>query len=197
MNKKILTLIIILVVVAGIYGVFYAAVTTVFMPQDLNNSKIELNSMSQDSIKNSDIKEIENEAATMESSAPLKYMSPNQRTSIANDMKNGNSISPDVLNSDWAAYIEFNNYRATAYALVFKGKLSNEIKNLSNNYKEISDISTEMISQNQKSAQDFENGDSKAYANDLRKTADLMKQYNNKIEILKSNLQSIVNELNK
>ncbi len=197
MNKKSLALIIVLIAIAGIYGIFYAAVTTVLMPQDLNNYKNELNSMPQDSIKNADIVEMENAAAAMESSSGLKYMSQSQRTSIANDMKNSNALPSDVLNSDWNAYSNFNSYKALAYSMVFKGELSNKIKDLSNNYKEISDISMNMTSQTQKAAEDLEKGDNKAYTSDLRKTADFMKQYNAKIEVLRTNLQSIVNELSK
>ena len=52
----------------GIYGVIYAAVTTVLMPQDLNEFKTELDATSQNQISNSDITKIESAAATMESS---------------------------------------------------------------------------------------------------------------------------------
>ena len=191
-----MAMIIFLVAVIGIYGVFYAVVTTVLMPQDLNEFKTELDAMSQTQISNSDINQLESAAATMDSS-PLSYMSQSQRTNIANEMRNGNDVPPGILNQNFTNYSSFNNYKALAYALVLKGALSSGIKNLSDNYEEINSLSSQMMSLNQKSATDFENGDNKAYSSDLRSTANLMKQYNNKTAVLKTNLQNIVNQLNK
>jgi hypothetical protein len=194
MSRKIMALIIFIVAVVGIYGLVYAAVTTVLMPQDLNEFKTELDSMSQNQISNSDITQLESAAATMDSS-PLKYMSKSQRINIANEMRNGNTIPPGVLNQDFTEYSNFNYYKSLAYALVLKGNLSSAIKNLSSNYEEINSLGSQMVSLNQKSATDFENGDNKAYADDLRGTANLMKQYKIKMDVLKNNLQNIVNQL--
>ncbi|MGB9937118.1 MAG: hypothetical protein ACPK7O_05310 [Methanobacterium sp.] len=194
MSKKMIALIIVIVAVIGIYGAFYAAVTTVLMPHDLNEFKNELDTASQNQISNSDIAQIENAAATVENS-PLSYMSQSQRTNIANEMRNSNNIPPGVLNQDFMTYGTFNYYKALAYALVLKGDLSSEISNLSNNYDEINSLSSRMSSITQKSVTDFENGDNKAYADDLRSTANLMKQYQNKMEVLKNNLQNIVDKL--
>lgn len=194
MSRKIIALIIFIVAVVGIYGVIYAAVTTVLVPQDSNEFKTELDAMSQNQISNSDINQLESAAATMDSS-PLKYMSQSQRTNMANEMKNGNTIPPGVLNQNFTDYSSFNYYKALAYALVLKGDLSSGIKNLSGNYEEINSLGSQMVYLNQKSATDFENGDNKAYADDLRGTANLMKQYKNKMDVLKNNLQNIVNQL--
>ena len=137
MNRKIMALIIFIVAVVAIYGVIYAAVTTVLMPQDLNEFKTELDAMSQNQISNSDITQLESAAATMDSS-PLSYMSKSQRVNIANEMRNGDTVPPGVLNQDFTQYNNFNYYKSLAYALVLKGDLSSGINNLSGNYGEIS-----------------------------------------------------------
>lgn len=194
MSRKIIALIIFIVALVCIYGVTYAAVTTVLMPQDLNEFKTELDAASQNQISNSDIYQMESAAATMDSS-PLKYLPQSQRTNIANEMRNGDTAPPGVLNQDFTQYNNFNYYKSLAYALVLKGDLSSGIKNLSGNYEEINSLGSQMVSLNQKSATDFENGDNKAYADDLREIANLMKQYKNKMDVLKNNLQNIVNQL--
>ncbi len=194
MNRKILALIIFVVAVAGIYGLFYAAVTSVLMPQDLNNFKNDLNTMSQiPGINNSDINQIESAAADMEKYS--KYMSKDQRTAMANDMKNSNALPPGVLDQNFTIYVNYNYYKALMYNMAFKGDLSSGINNLSSNYEKVSNLSSGMISLNQKAAADLENGDDKAYAEDLRNTALLMKQYNSAMAALKNQLQNVVNQL--
>jgi len=56
-------------------------------------------------------------------------------------------------------------------------------------------LTNESTSIDQKSANDFENGDDKAYADDLRSSANNLKQYNNAMAELKAQLQNIVNQL--
>lgn len=194
MNRKIMALIIVIVAVIGIYGAFYVAVTTVLMPQDLNEFKNELDAASQNQLSASDIAQIESAAAIMDSSS-LSYMSQSQRTNIANEMRMGNNIPPGVLNQNFKEYGTFNYYKALVYTLVLRGDISSEINNLSSNYEEINSLGSQMVSLNQKAAADFESGNNKAYAEDLRSMANLMKQQKNKIDVLKNNLQNIVNQL--
>lgn len=196
MSKKILALIIFVVAVVGVYGLFYAAVTTVLIPNDFNSFKAELEAMPQIPVINdSVITEAENAAADMENYSPLSAMSQDQRIVMANEMRNSNNVPPEVLNQDFSAYANVNNNRAVVYAMILKGDLSNDIRNLSSRYEEISNLGNEMVSLSQEMATDFENGDDKAYADDLRKSADLMKEYNNKMAELKIQLQDIVNQL--
>ena len=197
MNKKTLVLII-FIAVAGIYGLFYATVTAVLVPQDLNEFKNELNTMPQLPVNNdSSIKELENQAAVFESSSPLKYMSQSERTNMANQMRNGNAMPSQALNQNFTGYNTYNNYKALAYTLVLKGELSNEIKNISSSYEELSSYANKTESINQKMATDLENGDNKAYANDLRGMANMMRQYNSEIAQLKIQLQNVINTLRK
>jgi len=97
MNKKILAMIIILVAIVGVYGLFYVAVTSVLMPMDMNSFKTDLNAMPQLPVNNnSTINDLENSADIMESHPSLKYMSQNQRTEMANQMRNSNSHRQDI-----------------------------------------------------------------------------------------------------
>ena len=196
MSRKILALIIFLVAVVGVYGLFYAAVTTVLMPQDLNNFKNELDTMPQlPVINDSEIAQTENSAALMESYTPLKDLSQSQRTTMANQMRNNNFVPPELLNSNFDEYNAYINYKVLAYNMAFKGDVSSELKNISSTTEEISSMANKTMTLNQKMATDFENGDDKAYADDLRTLADFMKQYNSKIAELKTQLQNVVNQL--
>lgn len=196
MSRKILALIIFLVAVVGVYGLFYAAVTTVLMPQDLNNFKKELDTMPQlPVINDSEIAQTENSAALMESYTPLKDLSQSQRTTMANQMRNNNFVPPELLNSNFDEYNTYINYKVLAYNIAFKGDISSELKNISSTTEEISSMANKTMTLNQKMATDFENGDDKAYADDLRTLADFMKQYNGKIAELKTQLQNVVNQL--
>jgi hypothetical protein len=197
MNRKILALIIFIVAIAGVYGLFYAAVTTVLMPQDLNTFKTELDAMSQSSINNdSSIAQTESSAAIMESYSPLNGLSQSQRTEMANKMRINNATIPQgVLNQNFNEYNTYNNYKAMAYSLVLKGDISSRINNLSSTYEKVNHLGSEIVYLNQKMATDFENGNNKAYADDLRSTATLTKQYNHEMVILKTQLQTLVNQL--
>ena len=196
MNKKILAIIFIVAVV-GVYGLFYAAVTTVLMPQDLNTFKTELDDTSQFSITNdSSIAQTESSAALMENYSPLNGLSQSQRTQMANEMRINNATIPQgVLNQNFTEYNTYNNYKAMAYSLVLKGDISSGINNLSSTYEKVNHLGSEMVSLNQKMATDFENGDNKAYADDLRSTVTLTKQYNSEMTVLKTQLQTLVNQL--
>ena len=197
MNRKVLALIIFIVAIAGVYGLFYAAVTTVLMPQDLNTFKTELNAISQSSITNdSSIAQTESSAAIMESYSPLNGLSQSQRTEMANKMRINNATIPQgVLNQNFNEYNTYNNYKAMAYSLVLKGDISSRINNLSSTYEKVNHLGSEIVYLNQKMATDFENGNNKAYADDLRSTATLTKQYNHEMVILKTQLQTLVNQL--
>lgn len=193
MNKKSLALII-LVAVAGVYGLFYAAVTTVLMPMDLNEFKNQLNSASECSIAtNSSVAQSESSVAIMETYSPLNYLSQSQRTKMAGQMRVNATIPPDALN--FTEYTRYNNYKALAYSLALKGDVSNQIQNVTSTYNEINNLSSQMISLNQKMSADFENGDNKAYADDLRNITSLTKQVNTKIALLKTQLQTVINQL--
>jgi hypothetical protein len=197
MNRKILALIIFIVAIAGVYGLFYAAVTTVLMPQDLNTFKTELDAMSQSPVTNdSSIAQTESSAAIMESYSPLNGLSQSQRTEMANKMRINNATIPQgVLNQNFNEYNTYNNYKAMAYSLVLKGDISSRINNLSSTYEKVNHLGSEIVYLNQKMATDFENGNNKAYADDLRSTATLTKQYNHEMVILKTQLQTLVNQL--
>lgn len=196
MNRKILALIIFLVAVVGVYGLFYVAVTTVLMPMDLNNFKSELNAMPQLPLNNdSTITQMENAAVVMESNPSLKYMSHDQRTEMANQMRNSNSPPPGFLNQNFTDYNNFNSISALAYEMILKGTISNEINNLSSTTDKMSILANETVTINQKMANDFENGNDKAYADDLRNMANNTKQYNSAMAELKTKLQNIVNQL--
>ncbi len=195
MNKKILALVIILVFV-GVYGLFYVAVTSVLMPMDMNGFKSDLNTMPQlPVINNSTINDLENSANLMESHPSLKYMSQNQRTEMANQMRNSNSPPPGYLNQNFTDYNNFYHISALAFQITGKGNLANEINNLNTITNNLTSLTNESTTIEQRSATDFENGNDKAYANDLRSSANNLKQYNNAMAEFKTHLQNIINQL--
>jgi len=196
MNKKILAMIIILVAIVGVYGLFYVAVTTVLMPMDLNSFKTDLNAMPQLPVNNnSTINDLENSADIIDNNPSLKYMSQNQRTEMANQMRNLNSPPPGYLNQNFTDYTNFYALSVLAFKITGKETLATEINNLSGITNNLSSLTNESTSIDQKSANDFENGDDKSYVDDLRSSANNLKQYNNAMAELKAQLQNIVNQL--
>ncbi len=195
MNKKILILII-LVAVIGIYGLFYVAVTNVLMPMELDSFKNDLNGMPQLPVNNnSTINDLENSADIVESNPSLKYMSQSQRSQMADEMRHLNSPPAGFLNQNFSDYTNFYASSVLAYKLIGKETLANEISNLSNITNNLSSLTNEAAAIDQKSADDFENGNDKAYAEDLRSSANNLKQYNTVMEQLKTQLQKIINQL--
>lgn len=196
MNKKSLALIILLIVIVAGYGLFYAAVTTVFMPQDLKEFQTQLNEFPQVSASNDTaITEMEASAALIESTSALQYTSQSQRTAMATQMRDANGFIPPGLNQNFTSYNEYMGYKALAYSLVFKGELSSDLNNISTSYNTLSNISDQIQSLNEKMATDFENGDNQAYADDLRDMADLLKTYESEMASLKLQLQEVVRQL--
>jgi hypothetical protein len=196
MNKKILALIILLVAIFIGYGLLYAGVNAVLMPQDLNEYQSQLNNMPEiPVVNNSTIDELESSADLMDNSSPLKYMSPSERTAMADFMRTNNSVPPEISNQNFTVYINYIDNRAFPYILVFRGDIYDEIENISVTYDKIASFSNKSQAISQKMADDFENGDDKAYAQDLRDLATLLKDYNSEMASLKSQLQEVVNQL--
>jgi hypothetical protein len=195
MNRKILALVIILAVV-GVYGLFYVAVTSVLMPMDMDSFKSDLNAMPQLPVNNnSTIDDLENSADLMESHPSLKYMSQDQRTEMANQMRDSNTPPPGYLNQNFTDSTNFYRISALAYEITGKENLAAEINNLTTITNSLSSLTNESASLDQKSATDLENGDDKAYADDLRSSANNLKQYNNAMMELKTEIQDIINQL--
>lgn len=195
MDKKILALIIVAVAVVGVYGAFYAAISAIFMPMDLNEFKNELNAMPPGTgINESSINSMESNAALIESSPSLTNIPQDQRTAMANQMANV-SIPPEVSNPNWSRYKSYNNDRAWKYDLIFKGNVSGEIRSITGNYENLTNLSNQIQSIQQKMATDYRNGDNKAYADDMRNMANTMKQYNTAMAKLRTDLQRIVNDM--
>ncbi len=194
MSKKFLALIIIIIAVIGIYGLFYAVASTVLVPMQLNGFKSQLDAVSTNpGIDDSTITLMESQAALIGNTTPLTSMSQDQRTATASFMNS--TPTPTGLNQSFTQYESYNNYVAWEYDLMFKGNVANSIRNMTGNYENISSYSNQLSTIHQKMITDFQNGDSKAYADDLRNTADTMKQYNNENAELKTQLQTIINQL--
>jgi len=179
----------------GIYGLFYAAVTTVLMPMDANAFKAELNTLEVPVNNASSIAELENAAADMEKTSALSYISQKERTEVANSMRMGNTIPLVFINQNMVEYDKSYSNRIWAYDLVLRGDISSQMKNISSTHEEISRLNNETETINQKLYTDFEKGDTKAYAADLRKVAHNLKQYNIAMENLKTQLQNVISQL--
>lgn len=193
MSRKILTLLIIVVAIGGTYALFYAAVSTVLIPMDINSYKSELETAIAPVNNELNISEIES-GATVTESIPLTYIPPEERTEMANQMRKGNTI-PIIPNQDFNEYDKFNSYRILAYNLIFRGDISKQIKNISNTHEEIIRLNNETNSITEKMATDLEKGDNKAYAADLRNISNNVKQYNIVMEKLKTQIKDLINLL--
>jgi hypothetical protein len=188
-------LFVLIIAIVGIYGLFYAAVTTVLMPMDAGAFKAELNTLEVPVNNASSIAELETAAADMEKTSSLSYISQEERSKVANSMKIGNTIPMVFINQNMVEYDKSYSNRIWAYDLVLRGDISRQIKNITSTHEEISRLNNETETINQKLYTDFEKGDSKAYADDLRKMANNLRQYNIAMEKLKTQLQKAVNQL--
>ncbi len=180
--------------IIGIYGLFYAAITTILMPWDSNMFEMELSTVQIPVNNASTIAEMESAAADTESTSSLSYVSKSERTEVANTMRTVNTPPPGVFDQ-LEGYEQLNNYRMLAYNLIFRGDISSQIKNISSTHKEISRLDNETESLNQKLYTDMEKGDSKGYAEDLRNIAENLKQQNTAMETLKTQLESLITML--
>jgi hypothetical protein len=194
-SKKILGIFIAIVAIIGIYGLFYIAITTVLMPMDLTAFKEELDTVQVPVNNASSISEMESGAADMESTSTLDYVSESERSEVANTMRIANTPPPGFLDQNLEEYNQFNSYRMLAYNLIFRGDISNQIKNISSSHEEISRLNNDTELINQKMYTDMENGDTKAYAEDLKKIASNLKQYNITMAKLKTQLQNLIGQL--
>jgi hypothetical protein len=188
-------LFILIIAIVGIYGLFYAAVTTVLMSMDASAFKAELNTVEVPLNNDSSITELESAAADMEKTSALSYVSQKERTEVANSMKMGNTIPMVFINQNMVEYDKSYINRIWAYDLVLRGDISGQMKNISSTHEEISRLNNETEAINQKLYTDFEKGDTKAYAEDLRRVAHNLRQYNLAMEKLKTQLQDVVNLL--
>lgn len=180
--------------IIGIYGLFYAAVTTILMPWDSNMFEMELSTVQIPVNNASSIAEMESAAADTESTSSLSYVSKSERTEVANTMRTSNTPPPEFFNQ-MEGYEQLNNFRMLAYNLIFRGDISDQIKNITSTHEEISRLDNETESINQKLYTDMEKGDSKGYAEDLKNIADNLKQQNTAMEKLKTQLENLINLL--
>lgn len=162
---------------------------------DLTAFKEELNTVQVPVNNASSISEMESAAADMESTSALDYVSESERSEVANTMRIANTPPPGFLDQDFEEYNQFNSYRMLAYNLIFRGDISNQIKNISSSHEEISRLNNDTELINQKMYTDMENGDTKAYAEDLKMIAVNLKQYNIAMEKLKIQLQNLIGQL--
>lgn len=184
-----------LITIVGVYGLFYAAVTTVLMPMDANAFKAELNTLQVPMNNESSIAELEIAAADMERTSALSYVSQKERTEVANSMRMGNTIPLVFINQNMVEYNKSYSNRIWAYDLALRGDISSQIKNITSTHEEISRLNNETEAIHQKLYTDFEKGDTKAYAEDLRKVTHNLRQYNIAMENLKTQLQNVINQL--
>ncbi|MDD1774103.1 MAG: hypothetical protein LUQ24_01085, partial [Methanobacterium sp.] len=165
MNKKVLALIIVAVVVVGAYASYYAYATMVLMPEDLKTFKDELNSAS-----NFNLTEIpESQINMIEDYNALSLMPQSTRDEIAENITNGtDSLKQNLteLNQNFTS----NMNKAQRYDLTLRGDIANDIR-LAYDQKMI-DLTNQLLANVNKQATDIKNGNSTAYANDLR-------EYNN------------------
>jgi hypothetical protein len=193
MNKKLLVLFVLLIVVFGIYGAYYLYAENTLVPEDLKVFKSDLKKMTDqpDTYNESKINLEESKMAEMENGPSLTIIPKNQRHIMANKMREQkNNSTTDEIKQNFTR--EYN--RASKYDLLLKGNIANEIRSAYD--KNMINLLDEINKNNDKMANDFENGDNKAYVNDLRNVYELSKKLHTYLVNSNIQLKNIVNQLN-
>lgn len=191
MDKKVIALIIVAVIVVGAYASYYAYATTVLMPEDLKVFKQDLEKLSNKSetstIKESDIN-------TIESYNALSLIPQSTRDQMADNLTNyKNNESKKAELEEAKQNFTTNRYIASRYDLILKGDVANDIRSVYD--QKVIDLLDKMLANIDKQATDIRNGDSKAYANDLREMINLMNEYEAWRQQAIGYLQDIVTKL--
>ncbi len=192
MNKKIIALLILVAVIVGGYASYYAYASMTLLPGDLEVFKDELNATSSPGIPESDITAMENSASMVESYNALSMVSQNERNNIAEQMSGDNGNYTEMMN-ELKNNFTMNHDIAMRYDVLLKGDVAQEIRLTYTN--ETLTLIDQIKSNIDKQAIDIKNGDSTAYANDLREFAKLARQFNTNEEQAHTHLQNVVNKL--
>lgn len=192
MNKKIIALLIVVGVIVGGYASYYAYATTVLMPEDLKVFKGELEVTSGPMVPESEITTMENSADMIEKYDGLSLVPQSERNTVA-DQLIGGTENITVMMKEFDNNLTLNRNIAMRYDLLFKGDVGNEIRLIYDN--DTLNLAKQLESNVNKQAEDIRKGDSKAYANDLRESAKLFRQFNAQLEEAHNHLQILVNKL--
>lgn len=199
MNKKKLMGVILLLSIAVVYCGLYVAVTNILMPLDLDFAKSGLNTSTEPLIDESVIKETENSAVLMENSPYAKDTPHSQRVIDANNMrkdKTSSEISPEVVQGI-ADFKKLNYYSVWAYYLIFRWDIANEISSISNIMDKLEKVENNSDIINEKLATDWEKGNTKAVAADLRDSANNLRQINSLNSELNDHYQNLAKQIEK
>lgn len=182
-------LIIVIIIVVGIYGSFYAYSTLYIQPEDLKTFEADLANINGTKISNNQIQTMENLSNTIENSTPIKNLSSSQLANDSKTIQPNNTIKTNFekLNNKTST----NQAIATRYNLLLKGGLAKEIRTAYNT--QLINLRQQMIETQNKTATDFAAGNNKAVAADLRQYVQIAKQYNQLINNAKTSLENIVN----
>jgi hypothetical protein len=189
MDKKVIALIVVVVIVVGAYAGYYAYATMVLQPEDLKVFKEELDAASNLTI---DTGITDSQISTIESSNVLASIPQTTRDELANNLTSGSNTVKSTLET---AKKDFTGNReiASRYDWILKSDVANNIR-LAYDQKMI-DLIDQMLANMDKQATDIKNGDTVAYANDLREFNKLASEYNSYVQKTKEYLQQIVNKL--
>lgn len=194
MNKKLLVLIILLVGVIGLYGAYYVYATSVIVPEDLKVLKEEYSSIPDQGIINeSEINELNTLATHIETGNSLTTISKSQRQKVANDLRNQMQTYKSQIQEVKQNFTN-NNEIASRYDLILKGDVATELRSAYNESK--LSLFDKFLNITDNMADDYEKGDNKAVANDIREVTTLGKQLNNWSITSKSQLHNIIKQLN-
>ena len=193
LSKKLIILLIFVIAVCGVYGSYYVYADTVLVPEDLKVFQGDLNkslSSPSDTYTETSIEQSDANLTKMENGPSLTIIPQNQRHLMANTIRNENNYTNiDELKQN----LTRENARAFKYDLMLKGNVANEIRSVYN--PAIIPVLEEMKSLQEKMATDFENGDNKSYAADIRKMNDLGKKLHDLTVNSEAQLQDIVKQL--
>ncbi len=192
MSKRKIGLIILLLVIVGAYASFYAYESTVIGPENMETFKSDLNATSEPVLTESELKNMDSLATEIENGNYLASMSPSERTQMANELRQETAPVKSQLQGIKENFTESRD-AATDYDLMLKGDVANNIRTA---YSEnITSTADQIISVSDKMATDLQNGDSAAFAADIKKFDSLVRQFNSEMAQSHAALEQVVNAL--
>ena len=196
MDKKKFAIIIVavsLVLVVGAYVAYYAYASMVIIPEDVNTLNDDLQSIEENTIPDSDIKELEELANQLES-PDYVLVSYSQRKQLADELRN----NPDLVflkmslittNSTFAE----NKEAASKYDFLLKWDIARDMRSVYSD--EYIITANKFVNTYENLPNDLEKGDEAKVVADLRELADNSRELNKLSKELKSKIQNLINKL--
>lgn len=194
MSKKILALIIILVIMGGVYGFYYIYATTVVLPEDVKNLKIDYNTLPTTGINQSYVNDLNTDVSKIQSGSFSYSNNPqSERQQSANDMRSYYQTEASYIQNLNQSNQNSSGY-AIRYDLILKGNIANEWRSVYDDDTGINLLSN-MNNVYYNIINDEQTANDTAFIKDAQQYMNLSQQYNNWTITSQQKLQVIINQL--